>query len=130
MKNHRNTVAKTSILQLLHHSSVALSHAEIQEKLDGLCDRVTIYRVLGRLIAENVVHKVINLDGAIKYAACHVCGVQEKKSHTHGHVHFCCERCNCITCLENVEPTFQLPENYRVNEMNFILSGVCPKCHG
>jgi len=129
MKNYRNTVAKTNILHLLNHSSVALSHSEIQKKLDGLCDRVTIYRVLSRLIAENVVHKVINLDGVIKYAACHMCcEAGEKQAHIHGHVHFCCEKCNCITCLEDVEPYFQLPKNYKINEMNFILSGICPNC--
>jgi len=128
MKNHRNTVAKTSILNLLNNSSVALSHAEIQKQLNGLCDRVTIYRVLNRLISENLIHKVINLDGQIKYAACHLCSFAEKEPHTHGHVHFCCEKCNCVTCLENVEPNFQLPKNYRVTEMNFILSGICPNC--
>jgi len=128
MTNTRNTIAKSTILGLLHNSSVALSHAEIQEQLDGLCDRVTIYRVLNRLITENLVHKIINLEGVIKYAACHFCGTKAKEVHQHAHVHFCCEQCQCITCLEDVEPTFHLPAAYIINEMSFMLSGICPNC--
>jgi len=45
MKQARNTAAKTEILSLIEQSEVALSRSEIQSSLDGLCDRVTIYRV-------------------------------------------------------------------------------------
>jgi len=126
MKAIRNTVAKTEILKLINHSPVALSHAEIQSELNGLCDRVTIYRVLERLISEDQVHKVVNLEGIIKYAACHSCSAEAH--HTHNHVHFSCEQCKKVTCLENIEPRFKLPKNYQVKEMNFTLSGICPDC--
>lgn len=58
MKQARNTTAKTEILDLISQSEVALSHSEIQSALDGLCDRVTIYRVLDRLVEEDLVHKL------------------------------------------------------------------------
>lgn len=64
MKQARNTTAKTEILDLISQSEVALSHSEIQS-LDGLCDRVTIYRVLDRLVEEDLVHKVVNTDGGV-----------------------------------------------------------------
>jgi hypothetical protein len=44
MKLARTTTAKTEIQELIASSSVALSHSEIQKSLEGLCDRVTIYR--------------------------------------------------------------------------------------
>lgn len=50
MKQKRNTIAKTKILDLINTAEVALSHAEIETLLDGLCNRVTIYRVLDRLV--------------------------------------------------------------------------------
>jgi Fur family ferric uptake transcriptional regulator len=50
MKSTRTTTAKTEIQDLIVSSSVALSHSEIQKSLEGLCDRVTIYRVLERLL--------------------------------------------------------------------------------
>ncbi len=124
MKQVRNTVAKTAILNLLHKSDLALSHAEIQLALDGLCDRVTIYRVLDRLMEEDLVHKVVNVDGGVRYASCHNCEVV----HNHNHLHFSCQKCKSVTCIEDVQPLFKLPKGYKISEVNFTVSGLCPQC--
>jgi Fur family ferric uptake transcriptional regulator len=123
MKGTRNTQAKTEILHLIQQSKGALSHAELQELLDGLCDRVTIYRVLERLLNEDKIHKAITTDGIVKYAAC-----QSVEHHHHNHVHFNCIKCNTISCLNGVEPQIQLPSEYKVETSNFTLSGICPSC--
>lgn len=127
MKIRRNTVAKTEIQNLLSNSENALSHLEIQKMLNGLCDRVTIYRVLDRLVVDGVAHKIVDFDGVVKYAYCHTCS-SEKHYHQHNHIHFSCEKCKSVTCLEHIEPAFNLPENYIVKETNFTVSGVCPDC--
>lgn len=124
MKSARTTAAKTRIQELIISSSVALSHSEIQDVLDGLCDRVTIYRVLDRLMEEGVIHKIINVDGVVKYAGCHSCSTK----HNHNHIHFSCQKCKTVTCLDDVEPSFMLPKNYKVRELNFTVSGLCPQC--
>jgi Fur family transcriptional regulator, ferric uptake regulator len=124
MKSSRNTIAKSEIQEMLLSSSVALSHSEIQKSLDGLCDRVTIYRVLDRLMEDGVIHRIVNVDGVVKYAACHSC----TKKHRHNHIHFSCTKCKAVTCLDNIEPSFTLPKKYRITEMNFTLSGLCPQC--
>jgi len=124
MKLVRNTTAKTEIQELIVSSSVALSHAEIQNLLEGPCDRVTIYRVLERLLVEGVIHKIVNVDAVVKYASCHSCSTK----HNHNHIHFSCQKCKAVTCLEDVEPSYKLPKTYKVSEMNFTLSGFCPKC--
>ena len=126
MKTSRNTTAKTAILELIKNSEVALSHAEIEKLNQGLCDRVTIYRILDRLIAEDVIHKIATPDGTIKYASCH--HSHDTQEHTHNHVHFSCEKCHSVTCLDSVEPTYTIPKNYLVKEVNFTLSGLCPDC--
>jgi Fur family ferric uptake transcriptional regulator len=120
----RKTLAKTEIQKLISSSSFALSHSEIQSSLNGLCDRVTIYRVLDRLLAEGQIHKIVNVDGSVKYAACHSCS----EKHNHDHLHFSCQKCKSVTCLDDVEPSFKLPKNYKVSETNFMLSGLCPQC--
>ncbi|MGE6221421.1 Fur family transcriptional regulator [Nubsella zeaxanthinifaciens] len=125
MKITRNTIAKTEIRKLISTSPVALSQPEIQQALNDVCDRVTIYRVLDRLVDEGAVHRIVNVDGVIKYAECHQC---ETQHHHHNHVHFSCEKCKAVTCLEDVEPTFKLPKQYQVKEVNFTLSGLCPNC--
>jgi Fur family ferric uptake transcriptional regulator len=68
MKVTRNTAAKGAILELITNSDTALSHSEIHKLTQDLCDRVTIYRILDRLVNEDVIHKIVNLDGTIKYA--------------------------------------------------------------
>lgn len=120
----KNTTAKIEIQELILNSSVALSHHEIKEMTNGLCDRVTIYRILDRLVDDGLIHKIVNVDGVAKYAACHACS----EKHKHNHAHFSCQKCKSVTCLENVEPTFKLPSNYTVSEINFTVSGVCPAC--
>ena len=124
MKTTRNTTAKSVILDLIIKSDVALSHAEIQTLTDGICDRVTIYRVLERLMNEDLIHKSVNLEGTIKYASCSHC----KEAHSHNHIHFSCQKCHLVTCLEDVEPAFKMPKNYQINEVNFTLTGLCPNC--
>ncbi|AQX06220.1 transcriptional repressor [Elizabethkingia meningoseptica] len=120
----RNTIAKAKILELINHSEVALSHSEIEKLVDGLCNRVTIYRVLDRLTEEGHIHKFVNIDGHLKFAACHHCDAH----HHHDHAHFSCTQCGTVSCLESVEPVYKLPKEYKVQEMNFVLSGICPRC--
>lgn len=124
MKQTRNTIAKTKVLHVLQESDVALSHPEIEEALDIPVNRVTIYRILERLIDEGVIHKVVNTDGAMKFAMCHNCTVE----HHHNHIHFSCVECKEVTCLEGVVPSFKLPRQYEVTDVNFTLSGRCPNC--
>src|SRR5690606_16087525 len=125
MKKSRNTIAKTKILNVITDSKIALSHSEIHQLLDDFCDRVTIYRVLDRLIEEDLIHKIVTMDGAIKYAAGHACATVHQY---HNHIHFSCEQCHTVTCIEDVEPSFKLPEKYKIHNVNFTLSGICPEC--
>lgn len=125
MRKSRNTKSKTAILELIKNSDVALSHPEIEERLGGICDRVTIYRVLERLEEEGEIHKIATLEGALKYASCHAC---TEAYHHDNHIHFCCEKCHSVTCIDEVHPNFNLPENYRINTVSFTVSGLCPNC--
>ncbi|MBM3429759.1 MAG: Fur family transcriptional regulator [Bacteroidetes bacterium] len=120
----RNTNAKTQILTFIQNTNKAVSHAEIYHSLGDICDRVTVYRVLERLTDEGFIHKVVNIDGAVKYAGCHSCS----ENHNHNHIHFSCQKCKSVTCLKDVEPSYKLPKKYTVSEMNFTLSGLCPQC--
>lgn len=126
MKQVRNTQAKTEILNLINASETALSHYTIQEKVGDLCNRVTIYRILDRLEEEGKIHKIVNVNGVVNYAKCIQC--KEGGSHSHDHVHFNCEKCQSVTCLENVVPMISLPDHFFAHTYNFVISGICPKC--
>lgn len=123
-KNSRSTQAKKAVIDLFAQSKIALAHGDIESQLNGLCNRVTIYRILDRLVEEGVVHKLIDMDGVTKYMACSTC----QEEHEHHHVHFSCTSCGEVTCLHHVVPTFRLPKGYSQEEVNFTVSGSCPKC--
>ena len=127
MKASRNTTSKTAILDLIKRSPSALSHVEIQKILNGICDRVTIYRVLDRLIADDLIHKIATPDGTLKYAACRHLHCKTKPD-MHQHIHFSCEKCLQVTCIDDANPVFELPKNYFVKDVNFTISGLCPDC--
>lgn len=116
---------KQTILELVGKSESALSHNELLHSLGDTMNRVTIYRILDKLVVDGQVHKIIDIDGVSKFASCHVC---DEHDHHHNHVHFSCTQCQSVTCLEDVIPAFTLPADYKVEEMNFTLSGVCPEC--
>jgi Fur family ferric uptake transcriptional regulator len=125
MKIVRNTIAKSKILEFIQNSNQAIAHSHIQKSLNGVCDRVTIYRVLDRLLSEGLVHKIVDVDGVVKYAACNTC---KEKHHQHNHIHFSCEKCKKVTCLDTIIPHFVLPKDYKINSFNFTVSGLCPQC--
>lgn len=124
MKLTRNTPSKTEIFRIINDAETALSHADIQQKVGDLFNRVTIYRVLERLEAEGKVHKIVNVDGVINFAKCKGCS----DIHHHNHLHFNCENCKSVTCMENIVPEITLPKNYAVNQYNFVVSGLCADC--
>lgn len=126
MKTTRNTAARSAILELINESSVALSQPAIQHKLNGLCDRVTIYRVLERLLDDGLIHKIVNVNGVVNYAACSSCN--HNHVHDHEHIHFSCRVCSELTCLDQVIPSFALPAGFQVEETFFTISGICKNC--
>jgi len=117
---------KSKIRELIDDSEVALSHQDINNLLNKSCDRVTIYRALDKLSEEGMIHKIIDVDGVSKYAACNGC----TSTHHHNHVHFSCTNCNSVVCIDQVKPKFELPAGYAVKEMNLTLAGLCPDCSG
>jgi Fur family transcriptional regulator, ferric uptake regulator len=123
----RNTIARTRILALLGQAEMALSHHQVQEQLNGLCNRVTIYRVLDRLEEEGLIHKTSGLNGEAKYAACQRCDHQEGK-HQHHHLHFNCTVCQKTYCLETTVPQITLPQGYSLDNLNLVATGTCPTC--
>lgn len=115
-----------NIIQIIQDSKFAVSHSEIQKLMGNSCNRVTIYRILDKLEEKGLVHKIMNLDGVTKFAACNTC---DQEKHMHNHIHFSCNKCSQVTCLDSIEPKIELPLNYLISQVNYTVSGLCPECH-
>ncbi len=133
LKVARNTTARKKILDLILSSKTAVSHAKLQEQLSGTCDRVTIYRVLERLQKENLIHRIVNVNGVVNYAPCKSCTHNHSQMHAHEsnahkHVHFSCISCGDVSCIEGENLSIELPSSYSVTEYQLTVAGYCPAC--
>jgi Fur family transcriptional regulator, ferric uptake regulator len=128
-KKLRVTQSRIAVLDTFIEKERALSHADLEEDLKSNYDRVTIYRTLKTFLSEDVIHKVLDDSGSIKYALC----VHEHHSdhhHDHEHIHFKCEKCGKTLCIEETTlPQIQLPEGFVNKEVNLLVQGICNKCN-
>ncbi|HVC49930.1 MAG TPA: transcriptional repressor [Burkholderiales bacterium] len=120
------TVARIHILAMLISERRALSHHDIRDRLKGgpEIDRVTIYRVLEWLCSVGLAHQVASHDRLLRFGA-------DPANNWHQHAHFRCISCDEITCLDGVQPKFDvpLPLGYRLKEMELTVRGLCPNCN-
>ncbi len=125
MVKRRNTQIQEHIRAMLQNATEALSHVDIETRLDVPADRATIFRVMNRLVEDGFAHKIMSDDGKSYFAACH--NGCEHGHHNDEHSHFRCVQCNRLQCLEDrIKPV--LPDNYSLLHANIVLTGVCPQC--
>jgi Fur family ferric uptake transcriptional regulator len=133
LKVIRNTTARKKILEFILSSDAAVSHAKLQDQLSGICDRVTIYRVLERLQNENLIHRIVNVNGVVNYAPCKKCDHPADLAHSHEnfshkHIHFSCVSCGNVSCVDNGNLKIELPSTYEITEYQLTIAGYCPIC--
>lgn len=121
----RFTSSRSQILSIFHSKSTALSEPELEVELNGICDRVTIYRTLTTFMEKGILHKVLDDSGLTKYALC--CDDCEHKHHEH--VHFKCQICGQTQCLHEIPTSLPiLPEGFVPETVHVLVNGVCPNC--
>jgi Fur family ferric uptake transcriptional regulator len=125
MVKRRKTNQTLLVSDILKKSKYALNQKEIFKKLCGSIDRVTVYRILKRLIEDGLVHRIIADDGQ-NYFACRNTKLKQEKCIDH-HIHFKCIKCRKIECIYT-KISYLLPNDYiAVDSNNFIL-GYCGNC--
>lgn len=130
LKEHklRLTDARVDVLNLFMAQDHALSHADLEEKLQEDYDRVTLYRTLNSFLEKGLVHKVPVDDGSTRYALCS--DGCDDHHHDDDHIHFKCTECGQTQCLENMPlPKVKLPDGYILQDVNFLVQGVCKGCN-
>jgi Fur family transcriptional regulator, ferric uptake regulator len=122
----RSTPSRQEILHLFLRKEYALSHGDIEKEINNDLDRVTVYRTLKTFLDRGLIHKVLDDEGALKYALCNeACTTAE---HHHNHVHFKCTNCGQTNCLNIEIPSVKLPKGYKPTELNLLIQGVCESC--
>jgi len=125
LANHRlkRTSCREGIIDVFLSTKMALSENDICERLAGHYDRTTFYRSFKTLVEKNILHKIIIDNKNVRYA------LNDIHNHKIKHVHFYCNQCNMVECLEavNFEPP-KLPNGYSIIDSDLIIKGICNKC--
>ncbi|MAQ47335.1 MAG: hypothetical protein CMD27_00455 [Flavobacteriales bacterium] len=89
-------------------------------------DRVTLFRILSCFEKKGIIHSIRLENGQHLYAICkETC---RDGQHSHQHIHFTCESCDDVSCLSiDNFPNLSLT-NYKFNNININVSGVCQAC--
>ncbi len=121
------TEGRKKILELFINSDGALAHADIEKSTGEMFDRVTVYRTLQTFVDKGIIHLIPTTDNSILYALCK--DNCEAGHHHDNHVHFICDACNKTICLEEVTvPQVKLPNGFKPDHAQMVVSGVCGDC--
>lgn len=120
----RETPAKKKILDIFLTSDIALNSPMLEAALNNQVDRSTVYRILQSFEKDGRIHKIVDSNGKIFYAACKNCS---SESHFHNHFHFKCNQCNQIECLDQKVPQPD-KKGYVFKEFYGLIDGVCATC--
>lgn len=122
--NLRVTEGRIDVLEFFIRHKRALSFKDLEDEFTD-SDRVTLYRTLNAFTDNGVLHKIPDESGFATYGLCH--DTCDSDDHKHDHMHFKCNACGTIECLEQNIPTVNVP-GYQIQEANLILKGVCKTC--
>jgi|ERR1035437_6933730 Fur family ferric uptake transcriptional regulator len=123
----KKTSPRVAIIKALQSSSFPLSENEVKEHMGEMYDRVTFYRSAQTLMESGIIHRIVADNVTVKYAL-NQC--DNKHHHEADHIHFYCQRCNALVCLNDIRiRPYKLPNGYTIQECDVIIKGLCDKCN-
>jgi len=121
------TALRLLILKSMCGFDKAFSLTDLEAELETV-NKSTIFRTLSLFHEHLLIHGIDDGTGSMKYSICDdecMCRPGE------AHVHFNCNRCKNTLCLENIPiPSIDLPENFLLESVNFVIKGHCDHCSG
>uniref|UniRef100_UPI00404844B3 Fur family transcriptional regulator n=1 Tax=Roseivirga sp. TaxID=1964215 RepID=UPI00404844B3 len=124
----RPTAMRLLVLEALTAQETAISLSDLEKTFEK-SDRITLYRTLKTFQENSLVHSIDDGTGAPKYALCEEgceCDIERDL-----HVHFHCKVCSETFCLPKYKiPDIKLPANFKAEEANLVVKGICGKCAG
>jgi len=119
------TAVRLLILKAMLEQNKAFSLYGLEEILDTV-DKSTLSRTINLFHNKLLIHSIDDGSGSMKYSVCSKdcsCSINDL------HVHFACTRCKNTFCLESISiPKVQLPANFILESVNFVLKGLCDQC--
>jgi len=122
------TPNRLAVLEVVGNNSYPLSAGDIFTTLErsSTINRVTVYRILDRLVAEGVVERLSTGGRAAYYGLA-------PNEHHRPHPHFYCKSCGQMDCLNpealNIEANaMQKTFPGRIDKVGVRVDGICKNC--
>ena len=125
-KKLSETPFRKEVLAIFNNYDSAIPLATVEKELKDF-NRITLYRTIKKFIEKGIIHEITISGEESNYALC-----QEDCStnaHQHQHIHFKCECCHKIFCVEVEKfPAIELG-NYKINQLEIQATGLCNHCN-
>lgn len=126
--NHRQikpTAIRLLILKAMTEFERAFSLLDLENYLDTV-DKSTLSRTINLFLEHHLIHCIDDGSGSLKYS---VCGNDCNCSVDELHAHFYCLKCHRTFCLRSIPvPKVELPRNFTLESINYVLKGCCEDC--
>jgi len=120
------TSMRILVLQYLIEQDRAVSLQSIEKAFEK-SDKSTLYRTLKTFEKNKLVHSIDDGTKQMKYALCLekcLCETEDL------HYHFHCTKCQSTFCLsEQNIPSIELPRNFKMQQANMVIKGLCDECN-
>lgn len=126
-KGIRPTEMRLKIYKYLKRKTYADSLNEMQKvflkksKSNKTANKTTFYRTMKLFEEKNIVHQIDDGTAVAKYAL-------SDENISDLHMHFHCTVCGKTICLPDRISKQNLPDDYKINDVNLVLKGVCENC--
>lgn len=125
-KKLRVTDFRLAVLAIFERHKNAVSVDQIEQELKEF-DRITLYRTLKSFKEKGVIHEITMPGNIKKLALC--ADTCSHEDHSHEHIHFHCNQCNEVFCLEiDNFPKIGI-KGFSINQLEVQASGVCGNCN-
>lgn len=120
----RPTAVRILVWRAISSHSEAFTLHDMEMKMPDM-DRSSIFRTLRLFTEHKLLHEIDDGLGQTKYCVCRC----EDHHHHLNHVHFTCTQCGRTFCIEDqVIPVVMIPEGFVVNEVEYVVKGLCANC--
>ena len=121
-----NTKQKTEIIDLIKTQTKEFTVKDIHSKLGDDVGLTTIYRVIDKMLKENLLNKNIDENNITHYQYL-------KECHEENHFYLKCDRCKNIIhidcdCIKELKEHILNKHNFILNTDKIIIGGICENC--
>ena len=120
------TKQKDIIINIIKNLNHEFTVKDIYDSISNEVGLTTIYRVVDKLVENNILKKYLSKDNVVYYQYLEKCN-------KFNHFYLKCEKCNNIfhvdcDCVNEISEHILNEHKFKANNKNIIIEGVCESC--